>query len=640
MRKKILSLAMIPLLIISVLSVLNTVDVSADPSAAIYFSPNEITSGAIGTILTWPITTDYAGDDIWGYEFSLTYNPLVLEVLNVTNGGVVANKTGIGITSARFINGSINNTLGKLSMTTAYFYYVTPPPNKTDVGTDVLATVNFNVTGDGDSDITFGPETKLIGYNATAVETYNIIDSLSPSGSIVDGYFRNMIPGHNVKIANVSANKTWAYSGQLVNVTVNATNTGNVTEKFDVTAYYSTSVIGTETITVPAGQSQNVSFIWDTTPARYNLTLSAEASTVGSTRFPEDTTDNTCIDGTILVRPPILSATNSTGASLIINTTHTGGDTFTVYINITDAYELSSAVFNLTWDPDILTATSNVSGGFFGGTTIFKAIASNYNDPLRANRTMRTTFINYSRTDGGTDSDNGTLAIFTFEVVTRGGSWLELTPANLWWTEHWKTTPVVVSGLYTNYYDMGWHTGSYRWVIVPTIAIDWAYPTWNASTRPVKITVNPKNNGFLHMSYNMSVYVDQVRIGTEILTLVGKQHSPLNRRLYTFDWDYTGKAWGEYIVTANITDADPLDNDSTNDDFVFGEPSTIRIPGDHDGNAKVEFADFIPFCGNYGDKTIDSGNVASDIDGDGDVDFSDFIVFCGKYGTSTNAYSP
>jgi hypothetical protein len=631
MRKKILSLAMLTLLIISVVSVLNIVDVSATPYPVIEFSPNSILTGSIGTILVWPISTDYIGSDIWGYEFSITYNPVVLEVLNVTNGGVVANKTGI--TSAKFINGSIDNDAGKLSVTTAYFYFVSPPPNVTS-GAGTLATVTFNVTGNGDSDITFEPGTKLTGWNASAVETYNIIDDTSPSGSIVDGYFRNMIPGHNVRINSVSANESSVLSGELVNVTVNAENTGNVTEKFGVTAYYSTVPIGKQTITLGAGADRDLYFIWDTTPARFNLTLSAKASTVGSAYYPEtSTTDNTKVGDTVTVTPPTLAV----DPDEVIDTTMVDGDTFVVNITITDAYDLSETVFNVTWDPLVLTALSIVEGDFLDPAATFTAITTTHDDILY-NMTMATTFINYSHSVGVTGS--GTLAKITFEVQSRGGSVIELRPHPTWWTTYWATTPVVVDGVHSNLYDMDFHPpGNYRWIFDLYTVQDWAYPTW---TNLYRITVNPINNGFLHMAYNLTIYVNGTIAESRVLTLVGKKHGAANKRTETFEWNITGLDYGTYPITANITDQDPdLDDDPNNDDYVFGTPTTIRIPGDTDGDADVDSYDFYQFSGKYGLDKDDMGfDRYADIDGDGDVDSYDFYLFSGKYGQSITGGYP
>jgi hypothetical protein len=136
------------------------------------------------------------------------------------------------------------------------------------------------------------------------------------------------------------------------------------------------------------------------------------------------------------------------------------------------------------------------------------------------------------------------------------------------------------------------------------------------------------------MAYNLTVYVNGTVAESRILTLVGKQHSPTNKRTYTFDWNITDLDYGFYTITANITDQDPdLDGDPNNDNYVFGTPTMIRIPGDADGDGDVDSYDFYLFSGKYGLDTDDVGfDRHSDMDGDGDVDSYDFYVFSGKYG--------
>jgi hypothetical protein len=633
MIKKLLSLAMLALLMISVLNVLNVniVNVSA-VSPAITFAPaNQLKDQATapkGTVFNWPISTDYSGSDLWGYEFSITYNPVVLEVLQVINGDRIVNATGDS--GARFLAGSIDNDVGELSVTTAYFDFISPPPNMTS-GPGTLATVQFNVTGDGDSDITFGAETKLVAWNTSAVESYNIIDLTSVSGSIVDGYFENMDFGieHNVRINSVSADKTWCYSRELVDISVVAENTGNVTEKFDVTAYYSTVDIETKTIELAAETtSGTLHFIWNTTIARGNLSISVEASNVGSAYVPEtSTTDNTLVDGNVIVKPPIIAVENSTGGIEFIDTTLTGGDTFDVNITITDAYLLDRFVFNLTWNVLQLEAVYILPGDFFDGHSPNLDVI---------NSTSWWAQMNFTGTSKLTG--NGTLAEITFRVVTKGGSLIELEPFGTWWTEQWATTPVVINGVHSNYFDMTFHTGNFRWVLhIYNYQIDWVYPTFKPLYR---IVVNPKNNGYLHMSYTMTIYINGVAHESRVLTLVGKQHSPDNKRTYTFDFNVTGLSYGTYSISANITQQDPpLDADSTNDNFMFGSPTTVRIPGDTNGDANVNPTDWNLFAGLYG-LTMDHPqfDIAVDLDADGDVDPDDFNKFTAKYTLNIGSY--
>jgi len=95
---------------------------------------------------------------------------------------------------------------------------------------------------------------------------------------------------------------TALYAGLQVPIEVTVENQGNFIETFDVTAYYDSTTIGTQTVTnLAAGDSMTLTFTWDTTDITGNYTISAQASIVsGETQ----TGDNTFIDGTLRVKVP------------------------------------------------------------------------------------------------------------------------------------------------------------------------------------------------------------------------------------------------------------------------------------------------------------------------------------------------
>jgi len=82
------------------------------------------------------------------------------------------------------MQGTFNNTIGKLSLTGAFFFYIFPPAPTTS-GPGILANVTFTVVGYGSSDITLGDDTVLKSPTA------NIIDALANPEQIGDGYFSN-----------------------------------------------------------------------------------------------------------------------------------------------------------------------------------------------------------------------------------------------------------------------------------------------------------------------------------------------------------------------------------------------------------------------------------------------------------------
>lgn len=111
---------------------------------------------------------------------------------------------------------------------------------------------------------------------------------------------------NNITIMNVTASKSIVGQGYPVNVTVTVKNNGSVAETFNVTLLtYSgtTTVIGTENISLTNGNSATITFTWNTTGlAKGNYTISTYATPVpGET----DTLDNSRLaGGTIYVGIP------------------------------------------------------------------------------------------------------------------------------------------------------------------------------------------------------------------------------------------------------------------------------------------------------------------------------------------------
>jgi len=231
-----------------------------------------ITSGITYTVA---IRTDYSGSDVWSWQFSLTYNKILLEGIEVRNGDLITNTTANG-DSARFIAGAFNNSIGKLSLTVAYFSYLSPPPPTTS-GPGTLAYVTFRVKRLGESNITLGEtDTKLLGYNLAEGGDYSIIDDIFPSlNHMVGGYFRNTaaLIVHDIAVVSITPSSTSKTVGDTIDITVVVENNGTVDEGFDVVAYYDyddrfqgQNVIATETVSsLAADANTTLTFTWNTT---------------------------------------------------------------------------------------------------------------------------------------------------------------------------------------------------------------------------------------------------------------------------------------------------------------------------------------------------------------------------------------
>ena len=81
---------------------------------------------------------------------------------------------------------------------------------------------------------------------------------------------------HDVAVTNLTSAKAVICQGYCGNLTVAVQNQGNFTETFSVTAYANTTIIRSENVTLPAGDSTTMAFTWNTTGfAKSNYTLSA-----------------------------------------------------------------------------------------------------------------------------------------------------------------------------------------------------------------------------------------------------------------------------------------------------------------------------------------------------------------------------
>lgn len=199
-RRLIAFVMLVALTVIGVLS-LDTIRVSAIENPTIYISPSYVSTGgaypAIGTQYTFSISTDYDGNDVYGFEFSLTFNPLVLEVVEVLNGDLI---TGAPI-DLLWDDGDLNNPEGTLTLVRNGYFYTTLPPTLHS-GPGILATVKFEVVAYGNSYISFvESQTRLIGYDpvhprANPEGFYNIVDRYFPIlHRIKGGFFFNSILG-------------------------------------------------------------------------------------------------------------------------------------------------------------------------------------------------------------------------------------------------------------------------------------------------------------------------------------------------------------------------------------------------------------------------------------------------------------
>jgi hypothetical protein len=220
-----------------------------------------------GMNYTISIYTDYNGSDVWGYEITLTYNPNVLEGIEVVNGDLITEDVG----TTMWRPGDFNNTSGELELTGNGFFFLDPPSPVTS-GPGIMANISFSVVGYGDSYLSLGDETRLIGYNVMTQMENNIIDKYSPdTGHILNGYFANQLEvTHDIAVVSVTPSTNEVEEGELLNVTVVVENQGTVDEDVTVEVYrdYEPGLtfwpVGKRSVNLAAGANKSLVFVWDT----------------------------------------------------------------------------------------------------------------------------------------------------------------------------------------------------------------------------------------------------------------------------------------------------------------------------------------------------------------------------------------
>jgi hypothetical protein len=109
---------------------------------------------------------------------------------------------------------------------------------------------------------------------------------------------------HDVAITNVNVSSTVAYVGDIIQISVNASNFGDFYETFNVSVYCNSSKISTEKISLNPKESINLNFLWGTSSLMAgNYTIWASAEIVHGEVNLEN---NLFVDGTVtlLSRPP------------------------------------------------------------------------------------------------------------------------------------------------------------------------------------------------------------------------------------------------------------------------------------------------------------------------------------------------
>jgi len=325
------------LLVLSLGAVLTSQRIGASPDTLLSLDPQV---NAVPPGQSFNVTIKVADvTNLYAWQFNLTFNPTVLNVVNATEGPFLKN---VGSTFWGFSQNDIHNAEGWVFVPCSFF----PLPEEGASGSGVLATVIFTVKADGLSSLHFSgistasPETILASWDFGA-EQLKVI-----AFSAVDGAFAYPL-WRDMTVTDIVASPTSVPAGVPVSVNVTVRNLGNLTETFTATAYYDSKTIGTQTdLSLEASTYRTVVFTWDTTGvAQGSYAIKAE---VRMATGENDTTNNVLTKGTVSIElthdvavtgVTVSPSSVATGGSVSVNVTVMNKGSVTENFDVTLSYD-------------------------------------------------------------------------------------------------------------------------------------------------------------------------------------------------------------------------------------------------------------------------------------------------------------
>ena len=229
-----------------------TATVRVDPAS---ISDTNLTPGE-----TFSVNITVAGvEDLWGYEFILSYNSTVLTATDFASYNPFTLSWG---------GSEINDTLGKVFI--QYSMPLGTPIGSGFTGTAPLARIDFTVDALGVSELDLHDATLSHPDPVTQGEITH---------DVVGGSFAN-IQVRDIAVTNVTVSPApRVMPGESVSIDATIVNKGESEETFNVTASYDENSLGNESdIVLAGGESKTVSFTLNTTgmaEAEYTITVMA-----------------------------------------------------------------------------------------------------------------------------------------------------------------------------------------------------------------------------------------------------------------------------------------------------------------------------------------------------------------------------
>jgi hypothetical protein len=215
--------------------------------------------------------------DMYAYRFNLTYNTEILTCL----GAVIKPPNN----DTNFFTEMIIDDENGYAWINVTYYSPAVPISLTN---DTVITIHFQIQGYGCSHL-----------NLTDTQIQNQLGG-SISHEVGNGKICTVV--RDVAVISVAVSRNTTYPGGIINITVVAMNLGNLTETFNVTAYYDNFTIATQqAVDIDPNTNTTLVFSWDTTGLEpcNNYTISAEASQVP---YETNLINNIYIDGWVKIK--------------------------------------------------------------------------------------------------------------------------------------------------------------------------------------------------------------------------------------------------------------------------------------------------------------------------------------------------
>jgi hypothetical protein len=213
---------------------------------------------------------------MYGYYFKLGYNTGMLTCI-----GIMINRVQGETHFTPKI--SIDDDVGLIKINVTYH---SPAVPITSFDPLALVTLTFQIDAIGSSILDLY-DTKLSDPVGAPI-----------AHEVQDGLIMTLI--RDVAVTNVTPENSWIYEGWILNIIVTVKNLGNISETFDVKAYYDTNLIGTITVSnLEPDTETTIVFAWNTTGvSEGNYTIKAEAMPVP---FEFDLANNVFVNGEVTV---------------------------------------------------------------------------------------------------------------------------------------------------------------------------------------------------------------------------------------------------------------------------------------------------------------------------------------------------